>query len=36
MMTSLFYLTSFYIKRMGITSKMVKNFSKEILLDFFI
>ncbi|TAA66457.1 hypothetical protein D2908_07565 [Streptococcus sp. LQJ-218] len=30
----LFYLSSFYSKRMGVTSKMVKNFSKEILLDF--
>ncbi|EID26716.1 hypothetical protein HMPREF1048_1699 [Streptococcus mitis SK575] len=34
--TSLFYLASFYSKRMGVTSKMIKNFSKEILLDFFI
>ena len=35
-MTFLFYLTSFYSKRMGFTRKMIKNFSKEILFDFFI
>ncbi|KEQ38235.1 hypothetical protein SK137_0939 [Streptococcus mitis] len=34
--TSFFYLFSFYSKRMGVTTKMIKNFSKEILLDFFI
>ncbi|MDU4442789.1 MAG: hypothetical protein E7I87_08605, partial [Streptococcus mitis] len=34
--TSLFYLSSFYSKRMEVSTEMIKNFSKEILLDFFI